>query len=398
MAEPTLNPFSQATACEACIAGKYSADGDDTSCTNNCGTLVGAATTTCTTGTDQVAATCNAGYGLSGDACVVYYIDVSIDQVGGSPDMPDDNGPYLPFMIPNAIPLRVWPYANRQNNPSATVLKILSAYTPAQVEDNCLGACFDINIKDNDGAADGLFSLQEIGPGWELIFWGSSSNGDSEGYARNNWAVTLEVSLNSGSVVPPREIIVQVMAPPNELGCIDATAFNHNPNANTDDSTCKFCFQVLNADVYTCDAIGASGIQSVTCSSGYLETGLAGDNLGCTECPDTGVQCCQNAALHATSTTCSGGGYNDHITSVTCDTGYSESGSVAGGDLGCLNCATNYFLSQGLCHSCTTTEGITCNGAALTYCPTDNVLLGGACHTCSVTKAAYQDATCSCSN
>ena len=25
--------------------------------------------------------------------------------------------------------------------------------------------------------------------------------------------------------------------------------------------------------------------------------------------------------------------------SVTCDTGYSESGSVAGGDLGCLNCA-----------------------------------------------------------
>ena len=52
-----------------------------------------------------------------------------------------------------------------------------------------------------------------------------------------------------------------------------------------------------------------------------------------------GVQCCQNAALHATSTTCSGGGYNDHITSVTCDTGYSESGSVAGGDLGCtLSC------------------------------------------------------------
>ena len=170
--------------------------------------------------------------------------------------------------------------------------------------------------------------------------------------------VTLVVKLRDGSFnVPSRIITVLAYVPQNVLGCTDANAYNHNVAANTDDGSCAECAAVPNSANRDCNGPGASGIQSVTCSSGYFETGLAGDDLGCTACLDTGVQCCQNAALHATTSVCSGGGYNDHITSVTCDTGYSESGSVAGGDLGCLNCATNYFLSQGLCHSCTTTEG-----------------------------------------
>jgi surface protein len=75
MAKPTLNPFSKATACEACPVGQYGSTVDDdiTSCNNNCGTSgngANAATITCTTDTDQVATTCNAGYGLIGSACV----------------------------------------------------------------------------------------------------------------------------------------------------------------------------------------------------------------------------------------------------------------------------------------------------------------------------------------
>ena len=52
MAKPTLNPFSKTTACEACPAGQHGSDvdNDDTSC-------------------NQVATTCNAGYGLVGSEC-----------------------------------------------------------------------------------------------------------------------------------------------------------------------------------------------------------------------------------------------------------------------------------------------------------------------------------------
>ena len=118
MENPTLTPFSKATACKTCAVGQYGSDvdNDDTSCTacvnqvncaastpNTCSTTNGAttktpctsvtapeyyldgdkvatcatsgngtnaATITCTTGTNQVATTCNAGYGLVKSACV----------------------------------------------------------------------------------------------------------------------------------------------------------------------------------------------------------------------------------------------------------------------------------------------------------------------------------------
>jgi len=73
MASPELNPFVKADACKACPSGQYGSTVEDdiTSC-NNCGTSgngANAATITCTTGTNQVATTCNAGYGLVDGAC-----------------------------------------------------------------------------------------------------------------------------------------------------------------------------------------------------------------------------------------------------------------------------------------------------------------------------------------
>jgi len=270
-------------------------------------------------------------------SCTTLAISVTIpDQQDGPPPMPaHPQDVYSATMMPDAISLRAWPPSQIYTNPTVNIFRIAYAQVVGLPQFS-YPLDFEVSIQSSSPGDSNLFRFEM---GW-LQFVGSMDSANSEGYVSNYWTVELVVKLRDGSYnVPDRSITVMVVAPQNELGCIDATAFNHNPNANTDDSTCKFCFQVLNADVYTCDAIGASGIQSVTCSSGYLETGLAGDNLGCTECPDTGVQCCQNAALHATSTTCSGGGYNDHITSVTCDTGYSESGSVAGGDLGCtLSC------------------------------------------------------------
>tara|TARA_B110000977_G_scaffold6214_1_gene8747 strand:+ start:309 stop:1301 length:993 start_codon:yes stop_codon:yes gene_type:complete len=272
------------TQAEACPSGQYSADGDDTSCIN-CGTLVGAATTTCTTGNDQVAATCKNGWSLSEntwEGCSTY-VEVFIDQVGGPPTMPvESTGDYTPDMIVDAISLRAWPPTdvNRASNPTVTVLKILSAFSPAQVEDNCVSGCFDVSLQSGDTE---MFEIRESG-GWILLFQGARDTGNSEGYYKNSWSVVIEVSLNSGATVQSRLITLAVSAPVNVPGCIDATALNHNPNANanTDDDSCEFCFQVPNSEAYTCDATGASGIQSVTCSPFYLETGAAGVNLGCT--------------------------------------------------------------------------------------------------------------------
>ena len=73
MAQPTLNPFVKATACETCPVGQYGSTVDDdiTSCSAcaTSGNGANAATVTCTTGMDHNATTCNAGYGLVGSAC-----------------------------------------------------------------------------------------------------------------------------------------------------------------------------------------------------------------------------------------------------------------------------------------------------------------------------------------
>ena len=83
MAQPNLNPFVKATACEACPSASYGSavDDDITSCKcvagywfnegvcATCATIGDAATVTCTTGNDQVAATCVAGYWLDEGVC-----------------------------------------------------------------------------------------------------------------------------------------------------------------------------------------------------------------------------------------------------------------------------------------------------------------------------------------
>ena len=235
------------------------------------------------------------------------------------------------FYYASAAPfLRQWP-PSEATGPKA-VFKIAGATDWENCND--MDDCFDLSITGGPFtiSADGFVNYH---PSVATV---SDSTGTLS-YRDDSWNPTIVVTPKPGRTGPDQLLYLSISTIANVLGCTDENAYNHDPNANTDDTSCAFCAEVLNADVYTCDAIGASGIQSVTCSSGYLETGLAGDDLGCTACPDTGVQCCQNAALHATSTTCSGGGYNDIITSVTCDTGYSESGSVTGGDLGCtLSC------------------------------------------------------------
>jgi hypothetical protein len=172
-------------------------------------------------------------------------------------------------------------------NPVTTVLKILDAYTPGAVDgDSCAGKeCFDVSIQSGD---TDIFLLLPGSGGWILLFQGARDTGNSEsGYDRNSWEVIIEVS-DSRDGVTPRLIQLTVQAPLNVLGCTDATAWNYVvpgygvAAANTDDDTCEYCFQVPNSENRDCNAAGAVGITSVSCSPFYLETGAAGVNLGCT--------------------------------------------------------------------------------------------------------------------
>ena len=45
---------------------------------------------------------------------------------------------------------------------------------------------------------------------------------------------------------------------------------------------CTGCGTVAGSSARTCNASGASGIQTVTCNTSFHESGSAGNNLGCT--------------------------------------------------------------------------------------------------------------------
>ena len=61
--------------------------------------------------------------------------------------------------------------------------------------------------------------------------------------------------------------------------CTSVTA----PEYYLDGDIVKPCAAVVGSSARTCNAGGAAGIQTVTCSSGYSESGTAGNNLKCEE-------------------------------------------------------------------------------------------------------------------
>jgi hypothetical protein len=163
-----------------------------------------------------------------------------------------------------------------------------------------------------------------------------------------------------------------------------------------DGDVVKTCAAVADTSARTCNAGGASGIQSVTCNTGFHESGSAGSNLGCTACADqancavsTPNQCSTSAGIttntpctsvtaagyyldgdvvktcatvsDASARTCNAGGASG-IQSVTCNSGFYQTGS-AGNNLGCTLCAT---VRGGTCTACTdgtasSCTAVTCN-------------------------------------
>ena len=57
-----------------------------------------------------------------------------------------------------------------------------------------------------------------------------------------------------------------------------------------DGEVVKTCAAVADSSSRTCNGADAAGIQTVTCSSGYHETGSAGNNLACTAAQGTAAQ------------------------------------------------------------------------------------------------------------
>jgi hypothetical protein len=57
-----------------------------------------------------------------------------------------------------------------------------------------------------------------------------------------------------------------------------------DPEYYLDGQVVKDCAAVADSSTRTCDSTGASGIQTVTCNTGFYQSGLAGSNLGCSAC------------------------------------------------------------------------------------------------------------------
>ena len=167
----------------------------------------------------------------------------------------------------------------------------------------------------------------------------------------------------------------------------------------------------------TCGNVDGNGAD-FACVSGYqLKDDLTNT---CATDTCTASECCNPKPCtvdFSTSNSISGGANTDSGDTFPfqCQPGYGRTGAVkctlgSWSNESCVQCGYGQYSSgTEACQQCPSGTlsfpgQSSCDyllgdaGAALTYCPTDNVLLGGACHTCSVTKAAYQDATCSCSN
>jgi len=78
------------------------------------------------------------------------------------------------------------------------------------------------------------------------------------------------------------------------------------------------CATVPDSSARTCNGADASGIQTVTCDTGFYESGSAGNDLGCTACA---------TVSDSSARTCNGAGASG-IQTVTCDTNFYESGSA----------------------------------------------------------------------
>ena len=110
--------------------------------------------------------------------------------------------------------------------------------------------------------------------------------------------------------------------------CTSVTA----PGFYLDGQVVKTCATVSDSSARTCDAGGASGIQSVTCNTGFRKSGSAdGNNLGCKRDSCTlhcgydsqggaVLRCGCNGDARATCSLPSGGGADSRT--CTCDNGY----------------------------------------------------------------------------
>jgi hypothetical protein len=188
-----------------------------------------------------------------------------------------------------------------------------------------------------------------------------------------------------------------------------------------DGDVVKTCAAVADTSARTCNAGGASGIQSVTCNTGFHESGSAGSNLGCTACADqancavsTPNQCSTSAGIttntpctsvtaagyyldgdvvktcatvsDASARTCNAGGASG-IQSVTCNTGFHESGS-AGINLGCTACADQANCAVSTPNQCSTSAGITTNTPCTSVTAAGYYLDGDVVKTCATVSDA----------
>jgi len=236
------------------------------------------------------------------------------------------------------------------------------------------------------------------------------------------------------------------------LGCCSPGTFMAEPNLNTfskataceacpvgqygstvddDITSCTTCATVSNSFARTCNAGGASGIQTVTCNTGFHESGSAGVDLGCTAC-DNQANCvtstpntCSTTAGITTKTpcasvtapgyfldddkvtTCATSGNGTNAATVTCTDGTDQVATTCNAGYGligsaCGACDAFTYAVQGnsaVCQTCATSGNganaatITCTSGTnqiATDCNAGYGLVGSACVACDAFTFAVQ--------
>ena len=216
------------------------------------------------------------------------------------------------------------------------------------------------------------------------------------------------------------------MAEPNLNTFSKATACEACPvgqygsTVDDDITSCTTCATVSNSFARTCNAGGASGIQTVTCNTGFHESGSAGVDLGCTAC-DNQANCvtstpntCSTTAGITTKTPCASvtapGYFLDDDKVTTCATSGNGTNAATvtctdGTDQVATTCNAGYGLVGSACVACDAfTYAVQGNSAECqtcvsgSYTDTGTGTIGTTCETCDTSGLGANAATVMCTN
>jgi len=273
-------------ACVVCDDFTYAVQGNSAEC-QTCATIgngVNAATITCTSGTNQVATTCNAGYGLVGNACVACAASTYASQGNNAACQTCASGSYTDTGT-GTTGTTCSTCATSGNGANAATVTCTDGFN--QIATTCdagYGLVGDACVACDD------FTYAVQGNSAECQTCATIGNGaNAATITCNSGTDQIATTCNAGYglvgdacvACAPSSFAIQG----NNAACQTCASGSYtDTGTGTTGTTCTPCATVSKSSARTCNAGGASGIQTVTCNTGFHESGSSGNNLGCTAC------------------------------------------------------------------------------------------------------------------